>query len=86
MLGIRSGHTPRHRRFSYEPRFYDPDAEARRKRQLAFVRPSERRTHKTRQPAFIAVGLGLVGAFFLYVNLDVIVERVLSFGSFFFGG
>lgn len=86
MLGIRSGHTPRHRRFTYEPRFYDPDAEDRRKRQLAFVKPSERRSRKTRQPAFIAVGLGLVAVFFMYVNIDVIVERVLSFGNFFFGG
>ena len=86
MLGLRSGHTPRHRRFTYEPRFYDPAAEDRRKRQLAFVKPSERRTYKTRQPAFIAVGLGLAAAFYLYVHADVVVERVLSFGTFFFGG
>lgn len=86
MIGIRSGHTPRPRRFEYQPRFYDASADARRKRQLAFVRPSEKRSRKTKQPAFIAVGLGLVAAFFLYVNMDVIVERVLSFGSFFFAG
>ena len=86
MLGIRSGHTPRPRGYGYEPRFYDPDEDARRRRQLAFVKPSERRSRKTKQPAFIAVGLGLVLAFFLYVNIEVISERVLSFGSFFFGG
>ena len=85
MLGIRSGHTPRPRGYSYEPRFYDADAEKRRKRQLAFVRPSERRQRATKQPAFIAVGLGLVVAFFLYLNIEGIVERVLSFGAFFFG-
>ena len=85
MLGIRSGHTPRPRGYDYQPRFYDPDAESRRKRQLAFVKPSERRQRKTKQPAFIAVGLGLVLAFFLYLNIEGIVERVLSFGAFFFG-
>ena len=86
MLGLRSGHTPKPRGFAYEPRFYDPDAEARRKRQLAFVRPSERRTRQTKQPQFVAVGLGLALAFYLFVNIEGIVERVTAFGSWFFGG
>lgn len=86
MLGLRSGRTARPRGFHYEPRFYDPDAEERRKRQLRFVRPSERRTHKTKQPQFIAVGLLLVVAFYLYVNFETIVERVTGFGGWFFGG
>ena len=86
MLGLRSGHTPKPRGFAYEPRFYDPDAEARRKRQLAFVRPSERRQRKTKQPQFVAVGLGLVLAFYLFLNIEGIVERVTAFGGWFFGG
>ena len=85
MLGLRSGKTPRPRGYAYEPRFYDPEAEARRKRQLAFVKPSERRSRKTRQPAFIAVGLTLVVAFYLYLNIDTILARALAFSDFFFG-
>ena len=84
MLGLRSGKMARPRGYHYEPRFYDPDAEARRKRQLQFVRPSERRQRTTKQPQFIAVGLGLVLAFYLYVNIETIVERVTAFGGWFF--
>ena len=79
------GHKARPRGFDYQPRFYDPEKEERRKRQLQFVRPSERRTRKTRQPAFVAVGLGLVLVFYLYLNMETIAERVAGFGSFFFG-
>lgn len=85
MLGFRNGKMARPRGFDYNPRFYDPDAEARRKRQLQFVRPSERRTRTTKQPAFIAVGLGLVVAFYLYANIETIAERVTVFGGWFFG-
>ncbi len=85
MLGLRNGNLSRPRGFSYEPRFYDPQAEARRKRQLQFVRPSERRQRKTKQPQFIAVGLGLALAFYLYLNIGDIVERVTAFGGWFFG-
>ena len=85
MLGIRSGHTPKPRGFDYEPRFFDPDADARRKRQLQFTRPSERRTRKTKQPQFIAVGLGLVLAFFIYANIETLIERMTAFGGWFFG-
>lgn len=86
MLSLRSGHTPKPRRFDYQPRFYDPDAEARRKRQLQFVRPSERRSYKTKQPQFVAVGLGLVLALYIFLNIETIVERVTAFGGWFFGG
>ena len=79
-----SGHKAKPRGFDYQPRFYDPDEEERRKRQLRFVRPSERRQRKTRQPQFIAVGLGLVLALYLYINLGTIADRVANFGSFFF--
>ncbi|GAB5534301.1 MAG: hypothetical protein Rubg2KO_05500 [Rubricoccaceae bacterium] len=85
MAGMIGGHKPRPRRFEYQPRFYDADAEERRKRQLKFVRPSERRAYKTRQPAFIAVGLGLVLVLYLYLNMGTIAERVAGFGGFFFG-
>ena len=86
MLGIQRGRMARPRGFSYEPRFYDADADERRKRRLQFRRPSEVRQRKTKQPAFIAVGLGLVVALYVYINADTLIERVASFGSFFFGG
>ena len=86
MLSLRSGHTPKPRGFDYQPRFHDPDAEQRRKRQLQFVRPSERRTYKTKQPQFVAVGLGLVIALYLFLNIESIAAKVASFGGWFFGG
>ena len=86
MLGLKSGRTARPRGFTYTPRFYDPEAEERRKRQLRFVRPSERRMRTTKQPQFIAVGLALVLAFYLFLNIDTIVERVTTFGGWFFTG
>ena len=85
MLGFRNGKMARPRGFDYTPRFFDPDEEARRKRQLQFVRPSERRTRTTRQPAFVAVGLALVVAFYLYSNIEAISERVAAFSGWFFG-
>ena len=84
MLGLRSGHTRKPRGFGYQPRFYDPEAEERRKRQLRFVRPSERRAHKTKQPQFIAVGLGLALALYLYLHIGEIAEGVTQFGGWFF--
>ncbi len=86
MLGLKSGRTARPRGFSYEPRFYDPEAEERRKRQLRFTRPSERRSYKTKQPQFVAVGLALALAFYLYLNIGSIAEQVSGFGGWFFGG
>ncbi|MEM0961868.1 MAG: hypothetical protein AAGK21_04895 [Bacteroidota bacterium] len=85
MLGLQNGKLSKPRGFTYTPRFYDPDAEARRKRQLQFVRPSERRQRTTKQPTFIAVGLGLVLAFYLYLNIGAIAERVAAFSGWFFG-
>lgn len=86
MLSLRSGHTPKPRGFDYQPRFHDPEADERRKRQLQFSRPSERRQYKTKQPQFVAVGLGLVLALYIYINIGVITERVASFSGWFFGG
>jgi len=85
MMGLRGRKMARPKGFSYEPRFYDPDAEERRKRQLRFVRPSERRQRKTKQPQIIAVALALALAFYLYLHMETLAERVTAFGSWFFG-
>ena len=74
----------RPRKFSYEPRFYDPTKDDRLKRRMRSARPRVRR--KSRQPAFIAAGLGLVLALYLYLHIDSIVERVAAFSGFFFSG
>lgn len=74
----------RPRKFSYEPRFYDPSKDERLKRRMRVARPRVRQ--KSMQPTFIAVGLGLVLALYLYVNIDSIAERAAAFGGFFFGG
>lgn len=86
MLGLKSGRQASPRGFSYQPRFYDPEADERRKRQLRFVRPSERRQRKTKQPQFIAVGLALVLALYLFIHIEAITERVTTFGGWFFTG
>lgn len=77
--------TARPRGFSYEPRFFDGDAEDARKRRLQFRRPSEQRSRKTKQPAFIAVGLGLVVVFYLYTHADAVVGGASVLLDFFFG-
>ena len=84
MIGMKNGRLARPRGFTYQPRFYDPEAEERRKRQLRFTRPSERRRRTTKQPQFIAVGLALVLALYLFINIETIVERVTAFGGWFF--
>jgi hypothetical protein len=85
MLGGLARRTARPRGFQYHPRYHDPAADDARKRRLAFRRPSERRSHKTRQPAFIAVGLGLVVVWWLYVNADAVVGGTGALLEFFFG-
>jgi hypothetical protein len=86
MLGTKNGRLARPRGFNYEPRFYDPEADERRKRRLRFTRPSDRRQRKTKQPQFIAVGLALVVALYLFLNIETIIERVTAFGGWFFTG
>jgi hypothetical protein len=71
------------RRFNYEPRFYDPSKDDRLKRRMRAARPRER--PKTKQPAFIAVGLGLLVVLYLYLNMDTLVERASALGGLFFG-
>lgn len=76
---------PSPRGFSYEPRFYDPKEAERRRRTVRIERPP-RVKRKTRQPAFIAVGLLLVLALYLYSRMDAVVEGAASLGGLFFGG
>lgn len=85
MLGGIVRRPARPRGYQYVPRFYDADAEDGRKRRLGFRRPSEQRSRKTRQPAFIAVGLLLVAAFWLYLNMDRVVGGTGVVLDFFFG-
>ena len=73
------------RRFEYHPRFHDPKEDAKRLRGIRIERTHRTGARKTRQPHFIAVGLGLVLAFYLYVNAEELFGRVVSFGSFLFG-
>lgn len=58
-------HRPKARRFHYEPRFYDPSKDERMKQRIRFKSP----TRRGKQPAFIAVAVLLLIAFYLYVNL-----------------
>lgn len=85
MLGGLVRRSARPRGFTYEPRFYDGDAEDARKRRLQFRRPSEQRSRKTKQPAFIAVGLGLVVVFYLYTHIEQIASGTGVLLEFFFG-
>jgi hypothetical protein len=58
-------HRPKARRFHYEPRFYDPGKDERMKKRIRFKSP----TRRGKQPAFIAVAVLLLIAFYIYTNL-----------------
>lgn len=58
-------HRPKARRFHYEPRFYDPTEDERLKKRL-HIKSNVRRG---KQPAFIAVALLLLLAFYIYTKL-----------------
>ncbi|MEM1042309.1 MAG: hypothetical protein AAGI91_06720 [Bacteroidota bacterium] len=58
-------HRPKPRRFTYEPRFYDPSHDERLKQRLRF----KTNTRRGKQPAFIAVAVLLLLALYLYVKL-----------------
>lgn len=58
-------HRPKPRRFQYEPRFYDPSKDERLKRRLHI----KSNTRRGKQPAFIAVALLLLLAFYIYTKL-----------------
>jgi hypothetical protein len=58
-------HRPKNRRFTYEPRFYDPGEEERKKQRVRF----ESKTRRGKQPAFIVIAVLLLLALYLYVKL-----------------
>lgn len=58
-------HRPKNRTFQYEPRFYDPSEDERKKQRIRF----ESKTRRGKQPAFIAVAVLLLLALYLYVKL-----------------
>lgn len=58
-------HRPKARRFQYEPRFYDPSRDERMKRRIRF----KSKTRRGKQPAFIAVAVLLLIAFYIYTKL-----------------
>ena len=58
-------HKPKSRRFRYEPRFYDPTEDERNKRRMRITT----NVRRGKQPAFIAVALLLLLAFYIYTKL-----------------
>ena len=71
MLSVgRKQHKPRG--FHYEPRFHDQKEDERKKRRIRIERPAGSLYRKTKQPTFIAIGLGLVLALYLYINAEAI--------------
>ena len=75
----------RPRGFHYEPRFHDPKADERKKRRIRIERPAGSLYRKTKQPQFIAVGLGLVLSLYLYVNAEAIFGGAVEGLSRLFG-
>ena len=84
MLGMNPRRRVQPRRFHYEPRFYDPSKDERVKRKMRVARTYAR--PKTKQPAFIAVALGLLLVLYLYLNIGELAERAAAFGGALFGG
>ncbi|MEM6327369.1 MAG: hypothetical protein AAF791_09655 [Bacteroidota bacterium] len=74
------------RGFHYEPRFHDAKADERKKRRIRIERPAGSLYRKTKQPQFIAIGLGLVLALYLYINAESIVGGTIEGISRLFGG
>ena len=58
-------HRPKARRFHYEPRFYDPTEDERQKRRFRITS----NVRRGRQPAFIAVAVVLLIAFYIFTKL-----------------
>lgn len=74
------------RGYHYEPRFHDPKADERRRRAVRIERTQASTFRKTKQPQFIAVGLGLILALYLYINADTIFARAAAMVSALIGG
>lgn len=58
-------HRPKARKFNYEPRFYDPSEEERKKERVRFTS----KTRRGKQPAFITVAVLLLIALYIYTQL-----------------
>ena len=56
---------PKPRRFQYEPRFYDPERDQKIKRRMHF----KSKTRRGKQPAFVAVAILLLLAFYAYTHI-----------------
>ncbi|MEM1270428.1 MAG: hypothetical protein AAF752_15435 [Bacteroidota bacterium] len=59
----------RNRKFHYEPRFYDPKREEDLKNRMRIKRTSYSKRRSTRLTVFISMGILLLIAFYIYVNL-----------------
>lgn len=53
------GHRPKHKKFEYQFRYYDPKEDERRKRRIKIKRPTKK-SHQTRSVLMLALGLALV--------------------------
>ena len=63
---FRPGKNSRHRKFSYEPRYYNPDKEERLKRRMRF----QSRTSRRRSPAgLLYFGMLFAMALYIYMKL-----------------
>lgn len=61
MLKPMFGHRPKHKKFKYKFRYYDPKEDERKKRRIKIDRPnSKRRGKQTRSVLMLAAGLALV--------------------------
>lgn len=58
-------HRPKNRKFQYEPRFYDPKDDERKKQRIRF----QSKTRRGRQPAFVVVAVLLLLALYVYTKL-----------------
>lgn len=62
-------HRVRHKRFNYEPRFYDPKADEDLKNRLRIKRKAYANRRDTRQRTFIIMGILLLMALYIYTRL-----------------
>lgn len=65
MIGSR---LPRNRKFSYEPKYYDPKKEAREGRQIKFQRNASKKTAKNRSLVNLFVLLGIIMYFIYFLS------------------
>jgi hypothetical protein len=58
-------HRPKARKFNYEPRFYDPSEDEKKKERVRF----DSKTRRGKQPAFIAIAVLLLLVLYVYTRL-----------------